>query len=187
MLQAGLAGGPWPAANSGACVNNARNEGPAWHHLHLDTAAGLVDWRSPAPVSQVASSGQSHQTAPQTHPDSCRPPPWPVSASRLTQSLHEPLLVNPQHPPPKHGSSPPGATHNWRTNQHLTSRSLLRSPWRLLPTTMRPSLSRMSLRSVVSASTAMISEATEMSKAVWRVMPFSLGPCKHTLPYACSV
>ncbi len=48
---------------------------------------------------------------------------------------------------------------------------------RLVPTTRRPRRSRMSARPVQSASTAMISLATEMSKPVWRVWPSSAGPC----------
>lgn len=43
-----------------------------------------------------------------------------------------------------------------------------------LPTTMLPRRVRMSAKSVVSASTAMISEATAMSKPVFLVMPFSV-------------
>mmetsp|Transcript_2203 Transcript_2203/g.7246 ORF Transcript_2203/g.7246 Transcript_2203/m.7246 type:complete len:273 (-) Transcript_2203:486-1304(-) len=46
----------------------------------------------------------------------------------------------------------------------------------LVATTMRPRRSRMSLRLVARASTAMISEATAMSYPVSRVMPFSAGP-----------
>mmetsp|Transcript_4788 Transcript_4788/g.16492 ORF Transcript_4788/g.16492 Transcript_4788/m.16492 type:complete len:219 (+) Transcript_4788:2884-3540(+) len=45
-----------------------------------------------------------------------------------------------------------------------------------VPTTMLPSRSRMSRSDVVSASTAMISEATVMSNPVWRVYPFSAAP-----------
>ncbi len=146
-----------------------------------------MDPLSPAPVSQVASSGQSHQTALHPHPNSCCPNPGAqisrLIASRLTQSLQEPQLVPPYYPPPHHGSNPTWAVDSWRTRHYPNN--ILRSPWRLLPTTMRPSLSRMSLRSVVSASTAIISEATEMSKAVSRVIPFSLGPCKRTLYMLC--
>jgi len=44
-------------------------------------------------------------------------------------------------------------------------------------TTMRPNLSRMSLKLVVRASTAMISLATVMSNCVSLVWPFSVGDC----------
>mmetsp|Transcript_2029 Transcript_2029/g.7063 ORF Transcript_2029/g.7063 Transcript_2029/m.7063 type:complete len:359 (+) Transcript_2029:534-1610(+) len=56
------------------------------------------------------------------------------------------------------------------------------SPARERPTTMRPSRSRMSASDVVSASTAMTSEATVMSKPVSRVRPFSVGPCPTVTP-----
>jgi len=46
-----------------------------------------------------------------------------------------------------------------------------------LATTMLPKRDRMSARWVVRASTAMISEATAMSKPVSLVMPFSVGAC----------
>lgn len=48
------------------------------------------------------------------------------------------------------------------------------SPCLELPTTMLPSRVRMSARSVVRASTAMISDATAMSNPVFLVMPFSV-------------
>ena len=51
------------------------------------------------------------------------------------------------------------------------------APALLLPTTMRPSRSLMSARSEASASTAMISEATAMSKPVERSCPRSSLPC----------
>mmetsp|Transcript_5714 Transcript_5714/g.16333 ORF Transcript_5714/g.16333 Transcript_5714/m.16333 type:complete len:234 (-) Transcript_5714:819-1520(-) len=51
------------------------------------------------------------------------------------------------------------------------------SPPLEVPMTMLPSRVRMSGRLVASASTAMISLATAMSKPVSRVMPFSVGDC----------
>mmetsp|Transcript_71767 Transcript_71767/g.226743 ORF Transcript_71767/g.226743 Transcript_71767/m.226743 type:complete len:213 (-) Transcript_71767:643-1281(-) len=51
------------------------------------------------------------------------------------------------------------------------------SPALEMPTTMRPRRSRMSRSEVVRASTAMISDATVMSKPVSRVMPFSVAFC----------
>ncbi|MPN11398.1 hypothetical protein SDC9_158699 [bioreactor metagenome] len=62
------------------------------------------------------------------------------------------------------------------------SSAVTASPARLMPMTILPSRSRISLRLVVSARMAMISEATVISKPVSLVKPFSSGPLPISTP-----